>query len=123
MKKYAIIGASGLIGSHLTKKLVTSSEVYAFSRSSLTFKHPHLKWVKCDLEKGSFVDHIPRDSDAIIYLAQSEHFREFPNKTLEIFNVNVQRYLETLQYATHHDIKHVIYASSGGGLCASKQAL
>ncbi len=114
MRKYAIIGASGLIGSHLTKKLVNSAQVYAFSRSAIEADHPNLTWVKSDLQDESFVNFIPKDVNSIIYLAQSEYFRDFPDKALEVFKVNVQCYLETLNYAVKHKIKHVIYASSGG---------
>ncbi len=114
MRKYAIIGASGLIGSHLTRKLVESASVYAFSRSPLPFTHSNLNWVKCDLQRNTIVNQIPKDTQTIIYLAQSEYFRDFPSKALEIFNVNVNRYLEVLEYATKNNIAHVMYASSGG---------
>jgi UDP-glucose 4-epimerase len=114
MKKYAIIGASGLIGSQLTKELLDSSQVFAFSRNPLKIQHPNLNWTRCNLESESVTDKIPQDIDAIIYLAQSEHFRDFPQKATEVFLVNVQRYFEVLNYATNHKIPHVIYASSGG---------
>ena len=114
MKRYAIIGASGLIGSQLTKELVVSSQIFAFSRNPSKVQHPNLSWTKCNLETESVADKIPKDVDAIIYLAQSEHFRDFPQKTTEIFLVNVQRYLEVLNYSIQHKINHVIYASSGG---------
>lgn len=114
MKRYAIIGASGLIGSHLTKELLELSQVFAFSRNPLKVQHSNLSWTQCNLEIESVADKIPKEVDAIIYLAQSEHFRDFPQKTTEVFLVNVQRYFEVLNYATKHKVKHVIYASSGG---------
>ena len=114
MKKYLVVGASGLIGSHLTQKLAENNTVYGVSRKVLTYAHPNLLWFQHDLVRPLSSCDLPKDLDAIIYLAQSEHFREFPEKTLALFDVNVVRYLELLDFAVKNGIKQVLYASSGG---------
>jgi len=112
--KYLIIGASGLVGSYLIPSLCQENFVYGLSRSPINYESQNFKWLRFDLLKPFSEIDLPKDIDGIIYLAQSEYFRDFPNKNLELFNVNVVRYLEILNFALSNNIKTVVYASSGG---------
>lgn len=112
--KYLIVGASGLIGSYLTKNLLKNHNVYALSRRNLGYTDPNLTWVEHDLTKPLNIAKLPKDIDAVIYLAQSEFFRDFPKNTIDLFDVNVKRYLEILNFCVENNIKKVVYASSGG---------
>lgn len=112
--KYLIIGASGLVGSHLIPSLCQENFVYGLSRGPINYESENFKWLQFDLLKPFSEIDLPKDIDGIIYLAQSEYFRDFPNKNLELFNVNVVRYLEILNFALSNNIKTVVYASSGG---------
>ncbi len=112
--RYLVIGASGLIGSHLISSLCKDNFVYGLSRTPINYEDKNFKWLQFDLLKSFSEIDLPKDIDGIIYLAQSEYFREFPDKNLELFNVNVIRYLEILNFALLNNIKKVVYASSGG---------
>jgi nucleoside-diphosphate-sugar epimerase len=52
--------------------------------------------------------------DAIIHLAQSRHYREFPEHAKDIFDVNVDGTFQLLEYARQAGVKCFIFASSGG---------
>jgi len=52
--------------------------------------------------------------DAVIHLAQSSHFREFPAFAGDVFNVNTASTLRLLEYARTAGAKSFVYASSGG---------
>jgi UDP-glucose 4-epimerase len=112
MKKILITGASGLIGSYLLKKLAVDSEVYAVSHNH-TVKYATSN-LSIDLSKPWSVDTLPHDIDTIIHLAQSNHYREFPEKSEDIFEVNVASTVRLLNFARDTGVKKFILASSGG---------
>jgi len=59
-------------------------------------------------------DGLPGAADAIIHLAQSRHFRKFPDQARDIFEVNTDSTLQLLEYGRRAKIKSFLLASSGG---------
>ena len=57
---------------------------------------------------------LPQRFDGVIHLAQSEYFRDFPEHSLDVFEVNTISTLRLLDYALKAGAKTFIYASSGG---------
>jgi nucleoside-diphosphate-sugar epimerase len=57
---------------------------------------------------------LPRNVDAIYSIAQSSHFRDFPEQAEDIFSVNVAANMKLLQWAMENKAKKYIFASSGG---------
>jgi nucleoside-diphosphate-sugar epimerase len=57
---------------------------------------------------------LPHDVTTVVYLAQSEHFREFPERAQDIFDVNVANVQKMLEWARVSGVKRFILASSGG---------
>ena len=57
---------------------------------------------------------LPSRVDSVIHLAQSEHFREFPERAEDVFQVNTVSALRLLDYARRAGARHFIMASSGG---------
>lgn len=116
-KKCLITGGTGLIGSHLIQELLDKYEVYTIARnrqkiqSFCSDKVPDI--IECDLTDPSFTEHLPKKMDYIIHLAQSEHFREFPEKALNVFAVNSLSCLRLLDYARKAGVEKFILASSG----------
>lgn len=115
MKRCVITGASGLIGSNLIGRLRRAWEVHAISR------HPpagnpadNVIWHKMDLAKELDRQALPERADALIYLAQSEHFRDFPERALDIFGVNTMGLVRALDYARGAGVRTFVYGSSGG---------
>jgi UDP-glucose 4-epimerase len=115
MKRCVVTGAAGLIGSHLVPALAPAWEVHAVSRHCPVGKEDlNVVWHQMDLSQEFDRRELPDHADAIVHLAQSEHFREFPQRALEIFQVNTVSLLQLLDYARSSGVRHFIYASSGG---------
>lgn len=114
-KKCLIAGASGLIGKGLIKELCPEWDVYAFSRRRPAgVDRRDINWLKVDLAGRWDIKALPKKIDAVIYLAQSDHFRDFPRYAPDIFNVNVVGVFRMLEYAKAAGSRTFILASSGG---------
>jgi len=123
MKKLIITGASGLIGSNLISLLSGKWEIHALSRKEPVKTNSSLHYHQMDLTKEVDFLQLPDKVDAIIYLAQSEYFRDFPLKAPEIFQVNTVQMLRMLDYARRIGVSRFIYASSGGVYGSSEKSL
>jgi len=115
MKKCLITGATGLIGAQLRQALPQDWQVFAVARSPLiaTQRQPATQ-IALDLSTDWNPAALPPQIDAIIHLAQSENFREFPDRALDIFQVNTLSTLRLLDYARQAGAQTFILASSGG---------
>lgn len=115
MKRCVITGGGGLIGSHLVPSLQADWEVHAVSRHRPSGRDDKsVVWHCLDVSRDLDRRALPKRADAVIYLAQSEHFREFPERALDIFEVNTVGVLRFLDYARHAGARTFIFASSGG---------
>jgi nucleoside-diphosphate-sugar epimerase len=116
MKKYVVTGASGLIGSHLLRLLDKEALVFAISRRSSGEQDAtrNVRHVGLDLRRRTNFESLPQKVDAVIHLAQSEYFRDFPEHSQDVFEVNTVSTLRLLDYALKAGAKTFIYASSGG---------
>jgi nucleoside-diphosphate-sugar epimerase len=116
MKQCVITGCSGLIGSHLVKQLSQDWKIFCVARSSgkpiATAQNPQS--VMFDLSQTWDSHALPAQIDAVIHLAQSEHFRDFPEKAEHVFQVNTVSTLRLLDYARQAGARTFIFASSGG---------
>jgi nucleoside-diphosphate-sugar epimerase len=70
--------------------------------------------IACDLAEEWNAEAFPEKVDAVIHLAQSEHFREFPEYGEHMFRVNTTSTLRLLEYARQARAKVFVLASSGG---------
>lgn len=111
-KTLVISGASGLIGSELVEQLKPGWEVHAIARRAGPARLAH--WHELDLSAPCDFGALPDAPDAVVYLAQSEHFREFPERAEEIFQVNTANLLRSLEYARARGCRVFVYGSSGG---------
>lgn len=102
-----VFGASGLIGSHLVPLLRERHDVVSVGRSgSVTYA--------VDLQHEWEYFSLPKKIDSVVYLAQSERFRDFPESAESVFRVNVLSLLRAFDYARQASASSFIYASSGG---------
>lgn len=110
-----VTGATGLIGANLVMSLVNQGHnVVALSRRPIHLKAPLLSNVVIDFEDGLNFDRVSAPVDAIVHLAQSEKFRDFPAQAVDIFSTNLRSTVGLLDWAHRRDVKHFIYASTGG---------
>lgn len=113
--RVVVTGASGLIGSNLVELLARGgSSVVALSRRPIHSQDPLVENVVIDFEDGVDFDRLPGPVDAIVHLAQSEKFRDFPKQAVDIFSTNLQSSIGLLAWAKKNNVRHFIYASTGG---------
>jgi len=109
--KLLITGATGLLGSHLVDMLGTDHDLFTLGNPKSKVKGESLQ---VDFTTNWSTDNLPPKNDVIIHLAQSHHFREFPNKAIDIFNTNISSTAKLLDYAYKSGTSKFIYASTGG---------
>ena len=107
-----ITGATGLIGTHLMRTFGPDDTVYAISRGQSVLGATHT--INLDLGKPWSQDSLPEKVDVIVHLAQSEHYRDFPNSVEDVFTVNTLSTVKLLDYARNVGAKQFVLASSGG---------
>ena len=116
MKRCLVTGLTGLIGSALLLALRPGWDVTGIARArSRQGSQPDRPFdLTVDLSQEWATGLFPRQVDAVIHLAQSEHFRDFPERALDIFQVNTMSTIRLLDYARQAGAKTFILASSGG---------
>jgi nucleoside-diphosphate-sugar epimerase len=120
--RIVVTGASGLIGRPLIARLAKAHEVWALSRQPAPPAGPDVCWVTADLTREHLPADLPTRADAVVHLAQSQRFRDFPEEALDIFEVNVASTARLLDWARRTGVRHFVLASSGGlGTGASEQ--
>jgi len=114
MSRILITGATGFIGSHLVPRLADRHEVHALARNVPAGGAAGVHWIEQDLSRPLEAQRLPGRVDALIHLAQSYRFREFPEGAADTFAVNVQSTFRLLEYARQAGAEQFIHASSGG---------
>ncbi len=113
-----ITGANGLLGKNLVAKLSIEHEhnVYALVKDKKNLLFPLNQKIKIlEIDLSNFdVNLLPKDIDVIYYLAQSNKFREFPEGSSDIFNINIFAPFKIIEWAKKNGTKIFVYASSGG---------
>lgn len=109
-----ITGANGLLGKNIISILSKQHKIYAIvGKNSKLKEQENISILKIDLVDLD-VDRLPQGIDVIYYLAQSNHFREFPDKSMDILNINIHTPIALASWGIKNGIKKFIYASSGG---------
>lgn len=110
-----LTGASGFIGRWLVQRLVTEHELFCLTRNESALPpHPNVHPVCQDLAAPIDTARLPSAVDAIIHLAQSRHYRRFPEQAQDIFQVNTASTARLLDYGREAKVKTFLLASSGG---------
>ncbi|MFN3998512.1 NAD-dependent epimerase/dehydratase family protein [Algoriphagus sp.] len=110
-----ISGANGLLGQSLCKLLVSEGfEVVGLVHNLPSKKIPNVTYLSIDLETEWNQNQLPEQVDAIVHLAQSAHFRDFPKKAMNVFKVNIASTAKLLDYGRQIGVKSFVFASSGG---------
>jgi nucleoside-diphosphate-sugar epimerase len=73
-----------------------------------------VEWITHDLVKPLATAPLPDRIDAVIHLAQSRRYREFPEGASDVFDVNTRSTLELLEYARRAGARSFVFTSSGG---------
>ncbi len=109
-----ITGSTGLLGKCVTDSLCLDHDVHAIVRDPLHAIDSRVTPHVIDFSSDWSSDSLPDQVDVVIHLAQSEFFREFPERALDVFRVNVESTARLIDYARRAGARHFVYASSGG---------
>jgi nucleoside-diphosphate-sugar epimerase len=108
-----VTGANGFIGRRLLETYARDHELLALARTP----GPDLagvEWITHDLREQLAAAALPDRIDAVIHLAQSPRYREFPEGTHDVFDVNTRSTLDLLEYARRAGARSFVFTSSGG---------
>ncbi|MCA3265851.1 MAG: NAD(P)-dependent oxidoreductase [Azospirillum sp.] len=114
--KILMTGGSGFLGRSLVPRLLAAGhQIWALARSpkAAATLPAGVNVVMGDMASLPLSD-FPAGMDAVVSLAQSEHFRNFPDRALDVFDVNVRGQLVLLDWAQRQGVKRFVMASSGG---------
>ncbi len=110
-----ISGGTGFLGQHLLRLLAGEHVLYALARSVQDrVGSERVHWIAQDLTQPLDYQKLPAQIDGVLHLAQSRHYREFPEMVEDILEVNIHGTLRLLEYARKAKAQHFVYASSGG---------
>lgn len=119
MRHILVTGAQGLVGSHLVELLAREDRVYALGRSGVEGASANVVPIAADLSKPLDTSILPPKLDAVIYLAQSNRFREFPDGAADMFQINTAQPLALAEHARRAGATSFVYASTGSVYAAS----
>ena len=126
MRNILITGGTGLIGFSAVRLLLQKGvRVYSIVREPMrvTVEHKNLIQIPIDLNSFSWTSDLPQDIDIVCHLAQSRHFREFPGRAKDVFNVNVRTVQMLLDFATISGARKFVLGSSGAVYAKSIEPL
>lgn len=116
-KTVVVTGATGFVGQHVCRNLSGRGYRVIGVRKDIEAR-PTLSslvddWLQWDLSSGGSVV-LPHGIDAIVHLAQSHQFRDFPAGAHDVFAVNMSATFSLLEAARAAGVSRFVYASSGG---------
>ena len=122
--KILVTGATGFIGSRLVPRLGREHDLVAVARpGSRMSGGEEVKWVEQDLTQPLRREALPARLDAVIHLAQSRLYKQFPEGAADVFEINVQSTFRLLEYAREVGASHFVFASTGGVYGSSDKAV
>jgi UDP-glucose 4-epimerase len=108
-----LTGGTGFLGAALLEPLAARDEVVALYRPPLVPPVADgVRWVAQDLV-APLVPELPEHVDAVVHLAQSRRYREFPEAALDIFDLNMGAAVRLFDYARRSGASKFVLASSG----------
>ena len=108
--KVLVTGGTGFLGRHLLRMLA-GHEVFALTRGKHADKNfpANISWIESDLSRGLDLSSLPGKADALIHLAQSDKFRDFPGGAHDVFRVNVEAPSALLRWAAGAGVTRAIF--------------
>jgi UDP-glucose 4-epimerase len=108
-----VTGANGFVGRRLLETNEAGHELVALARAR-GLESPGVEWVEHDLTEPLIAARLPERVDAVVHLAQSRRYREFPEGAADVFAVNTRSTFELLEYARRAGARSFVFASTGG---------
>lgn len=108
-----VTGGNGFLGAAVLRQLAGEREVVALHRpGAAPEKIDGVRWIEQDLS-SPLADGLPERIDAVLHLAQSRRYREFPEGAVDVHEVNTAATVRLLDYCRRVGGGTFTYASSG----------
>lgn len=114
MARILLTGATGFLGSRLVARLAADHELWALVRRKPAEADTRCRWLVQDLAVESWDVALPDRIDAVIHLAQSPNYRNFPAAAAEIYAVGAATTMRLADWAARSGASRFIVASTGG---------
>ena len=113
--RLVVTGASGFVGSALLESRTAEpgDVISAVSRSAPTIKAPNIEHLALDLSRSDWTDSLPHSADVVIHLAQSLHYRAFPDRGRDMVELNIGATVALADWARRSGVKRFVFASTG----------
>jgi len=109
-----ITGANGFIGKAMLKRMCNKHNIVGLVRDSGKCEElDNVKFVNHDLSRRLDTKELPNKIDAVIHLAQSNKYRNFPEGMRDMTDVNISSLVDLLEYARNAECRQFINFSSG----------
>jgi UDP-glucose 4-epimerase len=114
MARILITGVTGFLGARLAARLQATHEVWALAREKPAQTPYAIRWLVQDLSAEQWTVRLPERIDAVIHLAQSAQYRNFPAAANDIFAVSAAATMRLADWARRAGASHFVLASTGG---------
>ena len=119
-----LTGATGFIGRSVLAQLGERHEIVAVSRSAIgTDAADTADWIVLDLTQPLDARRLPEHVDAIVHLAQSERYKEFPEGAQDVYAVGLHTTFSLLEWGRRVGAQTFVLASTGGVYARSTRPL
>lgn len=111
-----VTGATGCVGQALVSDLTEAGhELIAVVRAESPGQilNKRVSIVHADLTRSDFSHKLPSEIDAVLHVAQSRRFREFPDGAAEVFAINTAATFNLAEYARRAKAKSFVFTSTG----------
>jgi nucleoside-diphosphate-sugar epimerase len=116
-----ITGSTGFLGGRLLRRLAGHHDVFTLSRRMPeSGADGGATWLIQDLAQPTWTVQLPDKIDAVVHLAQSPHFRNFPAQAGDIYGVSAGTTMKLLDWALKAGAQHFVLGSTGGLYGSSK---
>jgi UDP-glucose 4-epimerase len=115
MRSVVVVGGSGFVGLHTVRLLgARGYSIWAtHSPGQIPSAIPNVTWGGIDLRSSAISHNWPGRCDAVIYLAQSRRWRQFPEAADDVVAVNLAALQQTASYAHAAGARILVTASTG----------
>jgi UDP-glucose 4-epimerase len=116
-EKCIVFGGSGFIGRHLTESLLASGhEVSVFARTKSANSIPQVNYIYGDFMNASEVDAAIEGHDYVFHLVSLTNPAVSDKDPFIDIDTNLKMTVHLLESCVKHNVKRVIYTSSGGSI-------
>jgi UDP-glucose 4-epimerase len=118
-----ITGANGLLASRLLQANNEKFEVHALVHKEPQKRIAGVTYYLINFSTDWSTSQLPKNMYAVLHLAQSSRYKEFPEQALDIFKVNTDSTAKLLDYSARVGVAKFIYFSTGGLYVSSNKLL